>query len=605
MAPPLLTLRNIHLTFGSTPLLTGAEMIVHAGERLCLVGRNGSGKSTLMKIAAGQIQPDDGEVFLQPGTTIRYLPQEPDLSAFSSIGEYVLAGLEEGDDPHSATLYLEALGLAFDQPTENLSGGESRRAALARSLAPSPDILLLDEPTNHLDLPAIEWLEDELAKSRSALVMISHDRRFLERLSRSTLWADRGRTRLLGKSFSAFEDWRDKLIEEEELDAHKLDRKIVREEHWVTHGVSGRRKRNMKRLSDLSKLRQQRAEWKTPRTSINLAAAESETSGKLVARVENVSKAYGGNVLVSDFSTRIARGERIGLVGPNGVGKTTLVRLLTGDLEPDRGKVTMGANVDMLVVDQKRDTLADDMTVKDALTGGGTDVVAIGETRKHVQAYMKDFLFLPEQARTPVSVLSGGERGRLVLAMQLRHPSNLLVLDEPTNDLDLETLDLLQEMVADYEGTVVVVSHDRDFIDRICTSVIVPEGDGRWIEYAGGYSDMLQQRGDNPFAAKRREKIKNDKPSNEGTSKAEKKKPQENRLSFNEKHALETLPAKIDKLASDIEKLTKALAVPNLFETNPARFNKIMDVLTTTQADLDAAEEQWLTLEEKRESLEG
>lgn len=601
MAPPLLTLTDIYLTFGSTPLFTGADLAVHARERLCLVGRNGSGKSTLLKIAAGELEFDDGERFFQPGTTVRYLPQEPDFSKYKTVLEYVEAGLEEADDPYRAHLILEELGLSGEESTDNLSGGEARRAALARTLAPEPDILLLDEPTNHLDLPAIEWLEKHIAGLRSAVVLISHDRRFLENLSKSTLWVDRGRTRLLNKSFGSFEEWRDTLLEQEELDAHKLDRKIVREEHWVTHGVSGRRKRNMKRLGDLGKLRQQRAERLKPTGDVSITVAEGEASGKLVARVEKISKSYDDRALVKDFSTRIARGDRLGLVGPNGVGKTTLVKMLIGQLEPDKGTIKMGANVDMLVIDQQRTALAPDMTVKDALTGGGTDVVAVGDTRKHVMAYMKDFLFLPEQARTSVSRLSGGERGRLMLAMQLRHPSNLLVLDEPTNDLDLETLDLLQEMIAEYSGTVIVVSHDRDFLDRVCTSVIAPQGNGLWLEFAGGYSDMVSQSG--------RTKTKTtDIPA---TPKAEKSaakssapaKPS-SKLSFKDKHALESLPGEIDKLEADIAKVNHALAAPGLFEKDPKRFNQLVRLLEKTQAELDAKEQRWLELEMLQEELE-
>ncbi|MFD0916455.1 ABC-F family ATP-binding cassette domain-containing protein [Pseudahrensia aquimaris] len=600
MAPPLLALRDTKLTFGSTPLLTGADLAVHAGERLCLVGRNGSGKSTLLKIAAGLVEADGGERFVQPGTTIRYLVQEPDLTPYDSIEAYVLDGLEEGDDLHRAARMMEALGLDGASVTTNLSGGEARRAALARALAPDPDVLLLDEPTNHLDLPAIEWLEQTLKACRSALVMISHDRRFLENLSRQTLWVDRGVTRLLAKSFASFEDWRDTLLEQEELDAHKLDRKIVREEHWVTHGVSGRRKRNMKRLGDLGALRQQRAERLKPQGSVSMTVVEAETSGKLVARVEGVSKSFEDRTLVRDFSTRIARGERLGIVGPNGVGKTTLVKLLIGELQPDEGKVIHGANLNMLVVDQKRTTLSPDMTVREALTGGGSDVVSVGDGTKHVQAYMKDFLFLPEQAGTPVHVLSGGERGRLVLAMQLRLPSNFLVLDEPTNDLDLETLDLLQEMISDYQGTVIVVSHDRDFLDRICTSVVVPEGEGQWQEYSGGYSDMLSQRGENPFAHK---KTGGEKRGKEAV-RAKPKTASSLKLTFKEQHALDTLPHEMEKLEGDIAKLNKALGEPNLFESNPARFNKLVDTLAERQAKLTESEETWLALEMKREELE-
>ncbi len=603
MAPRLLNLRDIALTFGSTPLLTGADMAVHARERLCLVGRNGSGKSTLMKIAAGQVEPDSGDVFVQPGTTIRYLPQEPDLSGFASIGEYVDAGLEEADDPHRGRLFLEALGLDQQQGTRNLSGGEARRAALARVLAPEPDILLLDEPTNHLDLPAIEWLERELKSLRSAIVLISHDRRFLENLTRSTLWIDRGKSHLLEKSFTHFENWRDTVLEQEELDAHKLDRKIVREEHWLTHGVSGRRKRNMKRLGNLAELRRQRAERLKPTGDVTISVADGEASGKLVIRAEKISKVFGERVLVRDFSTRIGRGERLGLVGPNGIGKTTLVRLLTGELAPDSGTVKIGANVEMLVVDQKRDALNPNASVRDMLTGGGTDLVRIGDKTKHVMDYMKDFLFLPEQAGTAVSKLSGGERGRLVLAMRLRHSSNLLVLDEPTNDLDLETLDLLQEMIADYEGTVIVVSHDRDFLDRVCTSVIVPdEPAGTWTEYAGGYSDMISQRGgvrrsaDAPSLQTKKAPVPQSRqqPSNPAS-----------KLSFKDKHALETLPTQIEKFQEGVSRVNAALAEPGLFEKNPRRFDQLVKLLEKTQAELAAAEERWLQLEMLREEVEG
>ena len=604
MAPPLLALRDIHLTFGATPLLTGADMIVGSRERLCLVGRNGSGKSTLLKIAAGHVEMDQGERFLQPGTTVRYLPQEPDLGGSATVLDYVLSGLEEGDDPHRANLLLDALGLPPTLATDNLSGGEARRAALARALAPEPDILLLDEPTNHLDLPATEWLESELRNVRSAIVLISHDRRFLENLTSTTLWVDRGTTRPLNQGFGAFEDWRDKLIEEDSLNAHKLDRKIVREEHWVTHGVSGRRKRNMKRLGDLADLRKKREEWKKPTSNVSISVAEAESSGKLVARVEGISKGYGERTLVRDFSMRMARGERVGIVGPNGVGKTTLVRMMTGDLQPDEGRVLHGANLEMLVIDQKRAELQSDMSVRDALTGGGTDVVAIGDTRKHVMAYMKDFLFLPEQAGTPVHALSGGERGRLLLAMRLRHPSNFLVLDEPTNDLDLETLDLLQEMIADYVGTVLVVSHDRDFLDRVCTSVIAPEGGGKWIEYAGGYSDMISQRRAGANASASGDKDKAGKGADRAGSKKPASPKAKAKLSFTDQHALDTLPARIEKLEEELARINAALARPGLFEEEPRRFNQLAKLLDGTQAKLEEAEQQWLTLEELREELE-
>ena len=496
MPPPLLTLQDIHLTFGGTPLLEGAELAIGERERVCLVGRNGSGKSTLLKIAAGTVEADRGARFAQPGATIRYLAQEPDLSGFATTLAYVEAGLAGGDDTHRARYLLEQLGLTGDEDPARLSGGEARRAALARVLAPAPDILLLDEPTNHLDLPAIEWLEDELAASRSALVLISHDRRFLTKLSRATVWLDRGVTRRIEKGFASFEEWRDQVLEEEEREQHKLGRKIVAEEHWIRYGVSGRRKRNVRRVGLLQELRKDFREHRGAQGTVKISVNDAELSGKLVAEADRISKSFGETPIVRDFSVRIQRGDRIGLVGPNGAGKTTLLKMLTGELAPDEGQVTLGVNLQMATLDQRRDALDPDTSVRDTLTGGRGDSVFVGGQTRHVIGYMKDFLFTPEQAGTAVSALSGGERGRLTLARALAKPSNLLVLDEPTNDLDLETLDLLEEMIDDYPGTVLLVSHDRDFLDRTVSAVVVAEGDGRWNVYAGGYSDMVAQRGE-------------------------------------------------------------------------------------------------------------
>src|SRR3954454_21648383 len=495
MAPPLIQLKDIALTFGGTPLLSGVELSVSQSERVCLIGRNGSGKSTLLKIAAGLVEPDRGSRFVQPGATIRYLPQEPDFGDHSTTLAYVEAGLGPGDDHYQARFILEQLGLDGDEAPATLSGGEARRAALARVLAPSPDILLLDEPTNHLDLPTIEWLETELDNRRSALVIISHDRRFLQNLSRSTAWLDRGQIKQIDRGFAAFEAWRDEVLAEEEREQHKLDRKIVAEEHWLRYGVSGRRKRNVKRLGNLHALRDQRRDYRGAAGNANLAAAEAEKSGRLVIEAKNIGKAYGDRAIVDGFSIRVNRGDRIGVVGPNGAGKTTLVNLLTGAIAPDMGSIRFGANIEMATLDQHRESLNPKSTLAEALTGGRGDHVMVGGRPKHVVSYMKDFLFAQEQMRTPLEVLSGGERGRLMLARALAKPSNLLVLDEPTNDLDLETLYVLEEMLGDYEGPVMLISHDRDFLDRVLTSVIAPEGNGRWIEYAGGYSDMLAQRG--------------------------------------------------------------------------------------------------------------
>ncbi|UTD29598.1 ABC-F family ATP-binding cassette domain-containing protein [Bradyrhizobium sp. WD16] len=604
MAPPLIQMKDIALTFGGTPLLSGVELSVSAGERVCLVGRNGSGKSTLLKIAAGLIEPDRGERFVQPGATIRYLPQEPDFDGFATTLAYVEAGLGPGDDVYQARYLLEQLGLTGNEDPSHLSGGEARRAALARVLAPSPDILLLDEPTNHLDLTTIEWLESELAGRRSALVLISHDRRFLANLSRITVWLDRGRARRIERGFAAFEEWRDEMLADEEREQHKLDRKIVAEEHWLRYGVSGRRKRNVRRLADLHALRAQRRDYRGAAGNATLAAATAEKSGSLVIEAIGISKSYGDKPVVADFSTRIQRGDRVGIVGPNGAGKTTLISLLTGAIVPDSGKLRLGANLEMATLDQHRESLDPRWTLAEALTGGRGDHVMVGGKPRHVVSYMKDFLFSQEQARTPLEVLSGGERGRLMLARALAKPSNLLVLDEPTNDLDLETLDVLEELLADYEGTVLLISHDRDFLDRVVTSVIAPEGRGRWVEYAGGYSDMLGQRG----ADLRRESppatVK------EAAKEAREPKPvpapgPKKRLSFNEKHALETLPKAMAKLQGDIASFQQRLADPALYVRDRKSFDDISAALVKAQGELQAAEERWLELEILREEIEG
>src|SRR5215468_1271540 len=516
MAPPLIQLKDIALTFGGTPLLASVELTLSPSERVCLIGRNGSGKSTLLRIAAGLVEPDRGSRFVQPGATIRYLPQEPDFDGHATTLAYVEAGLGPGDDRHPARYLLEQLGLSGDEDPTNLSGGEARRAALARVLAPSPDILLLDEPTNHLDLPTIEWLENELDGRRSALVLISHDRRFLVNLSRATAWLDRGEIRQIDRGFAAFEAWRDEVLAEEERDQHKLDRKIVNEEHWLRYGVSGRRKRNVKRLGNLHALRDQRRTYKGTAGGANLVAAEAEKSGRLVIEAKSIGKSWGDRKIVDGFSIRVQRGDRVGIVGPNGAGKTTLVNLLDGTIAPDSGSIRLGANIEMATLDQHRESLDPKSTLAEALTGGRGDHVMVGGKPKHVIGYMKDFLFAQEQRGTPLEALSGGERGRLMLARALAKPSNLLVLDEPTNDLDLDTLDVLEEMLGDYEGTVILISHDRDFLDRVVTSVIVPEGNGRWIEYAGGYSDMLLQRG----ADLKREHAKAAAPAAEGKKEA-------------------------------------------------------------------------------------
>ncbi|NTS32464.1 ATP-binding cassette domain-containing protein [Phyllobacterium sp. BT25] len=604
MAPPLLRLDQIALTFGGTPLLTDAALSVSEGDRIALVGRNGSGKSTLLKIAAGFIAPTDGEVFKHPGVTVRYLAQAPDMDGFANVHDYVEAGLGPADDHYRVGYLLEHLGLTGEEKPDNLSGGEARRAALAKVLAPQPDILLLDEPTNHLDLTTIEWLEGELRQMRSALVVISHDRRFLENVSRATVWLDRGVTRRLEQGFAGFEEWRDKILEEEERDLHKLGRQIVREEHWLRYGVTARRKRNMRRLGELQTMRSEFRNHRRAQGTAVLKASDARESGKLVIEAEHLSKAYGDNILVDDFSTRIQRGDCVGFVGPNGAGKTTLLSMLTGQLASDSGTLKLGTNLEIAVLDQRRDSLNLEQTLSDYLTDGrGENVIVNGEQR-HVASYMKDFLFQPEQLRTPIRELSGGERARLMLARVLARPANLLVLDEPTNDLDMETLDLLQELVAGFPGTVLLVSHDRDFLDRTVTSVIAPEGNGRWLEYAGGYTDMLAQRKE---ALATRKEIKGAKAS-AATSDAGKVAPareEKRKLSYKQKFALETLPAKIETLHAEIAALEKKLADPDLFAKNAGLFNKTVDDIAKKRHSLEANEHEWLELEMLREEIEG
>ena len=603
MAPPLLLLQSIAIRFGNTQLLDGAELSVSAGDRLCLVGRNGSGKSTLLRIAAGLVEPDDGTRFVQPGAVLRYLPQEPSLHGFATTRAYVEAGLGEGYDSDRTFYLLGKLGLTGEEDPTRLSGGEVRRAVLARALAPMPDILLLDEPTNHLDLPAIEWLEEELSRMSAAIVLVSHDRRFLEDMSRVTVWLDRGRTRRLEKGFGAFEAWRDSVLEQEEIERHKLDRRIAMEEDWVRYGVSGRRKRNVGRLARLGEMRRAVREQLRVAGNVKLAAAEASEGGTRVIEARKISKSFGERTIVRDFSLRVLKGNRVGIVGANGAGKTTLLNMLIGRLPPDSGTVKVGTGVELASLDQNRAALHDETTVSAVLTGGHTDTVFVGGEPRHVVSYLKDFLFTPQQARSPVAVLSGGERARLLLARILAAPSNMLVLDEPTNDLDLETLDLLEEMLANYPGTVLVVSHDRDFLDRVATSVLMAEGDGVFLEYAGGYSDMVAQRGhgvaaretDTPAGAPKR-----------ASAPKEKRVPDARRakLSFNDTHALKTLPARMAELEKLCATLSERLSDATFYARDPKGFGETTAKLAAAREELTASEERWLELEILREELE-
>ncbi|HEX4077962.1 MAG TPA: ATP-binding cassette domain-containing protein [Rhizomicrobium sp.] len=601
MAPPLLLLKDIAIRFGDTRLLDAAELSVSESERLCLVGRNGSGKSTLLKIAAGLIEPDAGSRFVQPGVAIRYLPQEPSLSGFATTRDYVEAGLGEGYDTSRTFYLLGHLGLTGNENPELLSGGEARRAALAGVLAPMPHILLLDEPTNHLDLPAIEWLEEELSGLSGALVLISHDRRFLEKLSRATLWLDRGCTRRLERGFKHFEGWRDQTLAQEEIERHKLDRKIAMEEDWIRYGVTARRKRNVGRLARLGELRQGRREQLRVTGNVKLEASEADEGGTCVIEARRISKSWGDRVIVRDFSVRVLRGDRVGVVGANGAGKTTLINMLAGRLQPDTGTVKIGANVHMAMLDQDRVALDPDTQVGGVLTGGGSDTVFVGGEPRHVVSYLKDFLFTPAQARTPVRVLSGGERARLLLAKALAAPSNLLVLDEPTNDLDLETLDLLEEMLASHAGTVLVVSHDRDFLDRVATSLLMAEGDGRFVEYAGGYTDMLAQRGQGVEA---RAAPKTKAPGSPAPKERRRAETPRRKLSFTEQHELKSLPARMVELEKEIAAFHVNLSEATLYARDPDGFAALSAKLAAAQSGLATAESRWLELEMLREELE-
>ncbi len=603
MAPPLLVLDDISLSFGGQPLLDGVGLMVAPGDRIALVGRNGSGKSTLLKIAAGLAEAQSGEVFVQPSATVRYLPQMPDMEGHVSVEAYVLAGLGPADDPHRARYMIERLDLDGAAKPATLSGGEARRAALARVLAPQPDILLLDEPTNHLDIATIEWLEQELARGPSAMVVISHDRRFLERVSQATVWLDRGQARRNEQGFAKFEEWRDTVLEAEEREQHKLGRQIVREEHWLRYGVTARRKRNMRRLGELQTLRARHRSFQGAEGKAKLAASDTAQSGKLVIEAEGISKSWDGKAVVADFSTRILRGDRVGLVGPNGAGKTTLLKLLTGELAPDAGSVRLGVNLEIATLDQARATLPGDDTLAHYLTDGRGENLLVNGEERHVTGYMKDFLFKPEQARTPIRDLSGGEKARLMLARILARPANLLVLDEPTNDLDMETLDLLQELIAGFAGTVLLVSHDRDFLDRTVTSTIAPAGNGAWIDYAGGYSDMLAQRGGGAFKTGAKEK----KPA----AVREAVKPQavaaparQTKLSYKQKYALETLPGEIEALSAEIAALEGRMGDPQFYARDPEGFAKLAETLEARRNTLAGKEEQWLELEMLREEID-
>src|SRR6056297_524123 len=599
---PLLQLSDISLTFGGDPVFEGVSLVVQPGDRVALVGRNGSGKSTLMKVMAGLVEADSGARVVTPGISVGYMEQHPDMSGFSTLGDFAASAL---DDAESYRVEMAAEGLKFDPstPVATASGGERRRAALAKLMAEAPDLMLLDEPTNHLDIEAIGWLESQLADTRTAFVLISHDRAFLRALTRATLWIDRGAVRRQEKGFEAFEEWRDKVWEEEDQARHKLNRKIRAEARWAVEGISARRKRNQGRLRNLQAMRADRAAQIKRQGAAAMALEAGPKSGKRVIEAHNISKAYDGNIILSDFSIRIQRGERIAFVGPNGVGKTSLLKMLLKEIEPDSGTVDHGTNLMPAVFDQARARLEPEMTLWDSLTGdkdmrvsGQADQVMVRGNPRHVVGYLKEFLFDEQQARAPVKSLSGGEKARLLLAKLMARESNLLVLDEPTNDLDIETLDLLQELLDDYDGTVLLVSHDRDFLDRVATTTIAMEGDGRATAYAGGWSDYRAQRGRDAAAPVERKVEKTDGKT------AKSKQDKAAKLSFTDKHRLEELPGVIERLEAEIAKLEGLLADADLFTREPVKFKKATEALTARQEALAQAEEEWLTLAEKAEA---
>ena len=602
---PLLQLSDISLTFGGEPVFANLSLIVQPGDRVALVGRNGSGKSTLMKVMAGMVEPDTGTRVVPAGTSVGYMEQEPDLSGFETLGEYAAQGLGP------AEMYLveaagEGLGFDPERPVATASGGERRRAALARLMAQDPDVMLLDEPTNHLDIAAIQWLEAELKRTRKAFVLISHDRRFLEELTRATLWIDRGAVRRQEQGFKGFEDWRDKIWAEEDEARHKLDRKIKAEAKWAVEGISARRTRNQGRVRALKALRQERSNMIRRQGTAAMELASAPVSGKKVIEAEGLTKIFGDKTIVKNFSLTVQRGDRVAFVGPNGTGKTTLIRMLTGEIEPDEGRVKLGTNLEIALFDQTRSQLDPEMSLWESLTGdkdmrvsGKADQVLVRGQPKHVVGYLKEFLFDERQARAKVASLSGGEKARLLLAKLMAKESNLLVMDEPTNDLDVETLDLLQDLLGEYDGTVLIVSHDRDFLDRIATTTVAMEGNGQAVVYAGGWSDYRAQRAETAAATAPAEKTA--KPAKEARE-ASKPKPQQAGLSFTEKHRLEELPDVIARLEAEIGKLEQLLADPELFTREPVKFRKATEALTERQDKLSAAEEEWLTLEEKAEA---
>jgi ATP-binding cassette subfamily F protein uup len=602
-SPPLVSLQSATLTFGGRPTFEDVSVAVSKGERICLVGRNGGGKSTLLKVLVGMVEIDSGERFVQPGASLAYMPQEPVFDPEATVADHVALGLDAGETLETSRHKVEAMLAEVDLDPERkltgLSGGEGRRVSLARIFVGSPDVILLDEPTNHLDIPAIEWLEARLMAYRGAILMISHDRAFLTRLSRRVLWLDRGRLRSLDRGYDAFDEWSEGVLAAEAAENARLDKKLASETVWLRQGISARRTRNMGRVRALRDLRQERAERVGIRQAKLGTASAIETGGQRVIELEKIWKSFGEKPVAADFSTRILRGDRIGIVGPNGAGKSTLLKLMTGEIQPDTGTVKHGANLVPAYFDQHRLGLDAEASVRNNLTGGSGDTVFVQGQPRHVNSYLRDFLFEDRQAQQPAKALSGGERNRLLLAKILAQPSNLLVLDEPTNDLDMDTLDLLEEVLADYDGTLLLVSHDRDFLDRLVTSVIAVEGDGVIEEYVGGWTDYRRQRPAAEPETVAAKPAKAEKPAAPAAA------PKQKRLGFREQHDLQRLPGLIDKLHAEKMTLEALLVDPKLYARDRQRFETATARIEALAGELDAAEERWLELELLREAGEG
>jgi len=592
MAAPILAYENLGIIQGSGWLFRGLDIHIGARDRLALIGRNGAGKTTLLKLIAGKIDADEGRRTIVPGTRVILLEQEPDLRNFPALIDYVLSG-DDAPARHEADAIADQLGIDLSRESASASGGERRRAAIVRALAQDPDVLLLDEPTNHLDIAAIDWLEDWLGRFRGAFVAISHDRTFLTRLTKQTLWLDRGSVRRAEIGFGGFEAWTEQVYAEEARNAEKLDAKLKLEEHWLLRGVTGRRKRNQGRLSKLHEMRATRAAMMGPQGTANLSIGSDDVRTKVVIDVKGVSKSFGDRAIIKDLTLRITRGDRIGIVGANGAGKTTLLKLLTGELAPDHGHIRLAKTLDRIVIDQQRSLMAPDKTVREVLADGG-DWIEVQGVKKHVIGYLKEFLFEPGLVDALVGTLSGGERSRLLLAREFARPSNLLVLDEPTNDLDLETLDLLQEVISDYEGTVLIVSHDRDFLDRTVTITLGLDGSGTVDVVAGGYEDWEKRRKQRVLGGKRANPRKVE-PTAPPAPRA--------KLTYKDQRDYELLPKQIEQLEAAIARDEAALADPDLYAKEPAAFDRLMKAIETARAQKDAAEHRWLELAEQVEAL--